>query len=206
MPAIEESGKDLKDKKVRKPKRSSVDKWKKKKWISILASPLFNQQEIGETIAEKPEKIVGRTIKVNLRNLTKEVRRSYATVFFKIKEVKGLKAYTELIGHEIPIVNIKRILSRRVSKIESNIVLESKDNKKFKIKSVIITGKKFTKSKKTALLKAMQLKLVSEAKQKNFENLMQEILFNKLSTIIQKESKKLGLIKRVEIIKTKQLK
>ena len=51
-----EEQKEKKEKKVIQ-KRTTFDKWKRKKWYKIIAPAEFNKTELGETIAEKTKKI-----------------------------------------------------------------------------------------------------------------------------------------------------
>jgi len=61
-----------------KPKKKSktTDKWKKKAWYTIIAPEEFERRELGETIAEKPETLIGRLITVQQENLQTSQRNS----------------------------------------------------------------------------------------------------------------------------------
>ncbi len=183
--------------------RRTTDKWKKKKWFTVYAPKLFDQKEIGETVAEKPETLQGRIIKINVRTLTGNPKKQHITLFFKIKDVQGLKAYTKVLGHEINPNFLKRVIRRRTSKMETNQVLELKDGEKTRVKAVVVSGRKLTKIKETAVRKIMMEKIAYASKKKDFDDFLNEMIFGNIAIKIQNDAKKIGSIRRVEIAKTK---
>ncbi len=200
-----------KEQKKTKPKikktdsRRTTDKWKKKKWYTIFAPKMFDQKEIGETVAEKPETLENRVINLSARDLTGNPKKQYVNLYFKIFDVQGLKAYTKLIGHKINPGFLKRIVRRRTSKMEINQIVNLKENQKARVKAVVVTGRKLTKIKETAVRKIMIEKIAYISKKMDFEDFVNEMIFGNIAFKIQNEAKKVGLIKRVEIVKTKLL-
>lgn len=200
--------KELKKQKT-KPKlkktdsKRTADKWKKKKWFTIFAPKLFDQREVGETVAEKPETLIGRVIKVNARELTGNPKKQHITLFFKIKDVQGLKAYTKLMGHEINSNFLKRVIRRRTSKMETNQIVALKEGEKARVKSVVVSGRKLTGIKGTAVRKVMIEKIAYSSKKRDFDDFVNEMVFGNIAIKIQNEAKKIGMIRRVEVIKTK---
>ena len=45
-------------------KKKTVDKWKKKTWFTIIAPKEFDRKEIGTTVSEKPQSVMGRVIEI----------------------------------------------------------------------------------------------------------------------------------------------
>ena len=45
-------------------------KKKQKIWYSLIAPSMFGKKKIGETPADDPEKVLGRTVEVSLQELT----------------------------------------------------------------------------------------------------------------------------------------
>ncbi|MBI2598211.1 MAG: hypothetical protein HYW50_03375 [Candidatus Diapherotrites archaeon] len=88
-------------KKIVSGKKRKVDKWKKKTWFTIIAPKEFAGKEIGTTVAEKPENLLGRTIWVSVRDLAAQARKQHVTIIFKIFDVKGNKAFAKAAGHFI---------------------------------------------------------------------------------------------------------
>ena len=46
------------------------DKWKLKKWYTIVAPPVFGNAILGTTPADDPDKLIGRVIESTLYDLT----------------------------------------------------------------------------------------------------------------------------------------
>lgn len=57
-------------KQVTRETKKLKDKWKSKVWYPVIAPDMFNRVQIGETLADEPEKLIGRTIEVTLQDLT----------------------------------------------------------------------------------------------------------------------------------------
>lgn len=184
-----------------KPKRT-VDKWKKKKWFTIYAPKLFDQKVVGETVAEKPELLKGRIISVSARDVTNQPRKQHVSLNFKVRDVQALKVYTELVGHEVKPSFLKRMIRRRSSKIETNQIVQLKNESKASVKTVVLSMKKLRERQKTAIRKIMIQKIDYAGKKKDFDDFVQELVFGHVAAKIGNEAKKIALIKRVEVVKS----
>ncbi len=198
--------KETKQPKV-KPKRvdtrRTTDKWKKKKWFTIFAPKMFDQKELGETVAEKPETLINRVINVNAREMTGNPKKQHINLSMKVFDVQGLKAYTKLTGHEINPNFLKRNIRRRISKMETTQTVSLKNGQKAAVKAIVVSARKMPKIKETAVRKVMIEKIAYASKKRDFEDFVNEMVFGNIATKIQNEAKKIGIIKRVEIAKTR---
>ncbi len=185
--------------------KRTVSKWKKKRWFKIIAPAEFDRKTLGETPAEKPDLLVGRTIKINLGDLTSERKQRHITITFMIESVQGDNAFTITKGHSVDNSYMKRIVKRRRSKIEIVQTVTTQDNAKIKIKTITVTTKKISKIQKTEIGHIMRELIEYAAAKKSFRQLEQEAVFGILALKILKKSKKIAPIKRVEIIKTKAI-
>ena len=113
-------------------------KKKKKKWVSILASPEFNNQEIGETFLEEEQQAMGRVVEVNLMMLTRDPKKQNYNVYFKVNEVKNNQANTELFQYRIQIAQLKKITKQGKNKVDDSFIYNTKDDKKVTIKPILI--------------------------------------------------------------------
>lgn len=198
----EQAGKE--EKRVRKTSdKRTIDKWKKKKWYTIVAPKEFDSKEIGETPVEKIKLLEGRIINSNLGDLTAQRQKRHISISFKINKVEGLKAYTTLVGHQTNISYLGRVIRRRSSKIETVQNVTTKDKKTVKIKTVAITARRAKNRQKTAI-RHMMVDLVSKAaKKKEYSQFMQEVIFGAVSSKIFNDAKKIFPLKRVEIVKSR---
>ncbi len=111
----------------------------KKKWYEVLSTHHFGNQVIGETVANEDKTLMGRLVKANLGNITKDIKLQNIKMSFKINEIKDGKANTEVKGYELATNYIKRIVRSGRSKIEDSFILTTKDNIKVRIKPLILT-------------------------------------------------------------------
>jgi len=183
--------------------KGTVDKWKSKKWFSILAPKMFNSRQIGQTIAIEPKKMIGRVIQINLGELTGDYNsRQRVTVKFKIDSLQGNDAITKFLGHAIPPESLRAMMRKRSAKIYVNQKVRTRDNKEFTVKSSIIVDRKATRSNKTAIGKKFEEFVAEEARNTKFIDLMSNLINNRIAITAKKELHKIYPVKQVVIEKT----
>ncbi len=205
MPAIVENPQEEKKQKV-VSKRKTVDKWKKKKWFTVFAPEAFDRKELCETVSEKPELLVNRTVSVNAGDLTKQMKLNHIFLRFKVDNVQAQKAYTQIVGHEIKDSYLRKFVRRRSNKVMTVQDIQTSDGKKVHIKAVAITGKRASKPKETAIRKLMAEEIAKANGKKDFNQLVQELIFGNTASRIFKAISKVAAIKRVEITKSALIK
>src|SRR3989338_1252856 len=151
----------------------------KKKWYEILATNHFNNQPIGETVANDDKSLIGRIIEANLGSLTRDAKLQNIKIKFKINEVKDGKAYTEIKGCELVNNYIKRITRSGRSKIDDSFLFITKDDVKIRIKPMILT--KF-KSQRSAL------KGIKDFARKEFSEYIKKETYDKIVTDLVNKS------------------
>ena len=171
----------------------------KKRWFSIIAPRLFNNQVIGETFIVDPSVIVGRTVPVNLMNLTRNMKNQNINVKFEIKSITGEKALTEIVGYEMSPSSIKRMVRRGKDKLDQSFVVETAEGKKIRFKTLIIARGNTKQSVTSALVKNNEEILKRTAKKLNYENLVQELITHKLQSNIKRQLSKIYPLKTWEI-------
>ncbi len=186
-------------------KTKTVDKWKRKRWYKIYAPPEFDRKEIGETPAEKPELVAGRTIKANAREISGQPKKGHMDIWFKITEVQGLNAQTKTFGLEVKPATMKRIVRRRSSKIDCVKDVLTKNGVHTRVKMSIITQRKTNKIKESHI----RIKALEETQKiaggMEFSQLVIETAFGDITGQIQAAVKNIAGIKRVEVMKIEQL-
>jgi small subunit ribosomal protein S3Ae len=181
---------------------TAKDKWKKKKWFKIFAPKLFDGKELGETVADDPKKVLGRTIEGNIRNLTASAKRTQFSVRFRISKIEGSNAYTDILGHEVPRVFIARFVKRESSKIEDVQFIKTKDGKNIKIVSDIITDVKANKEQASSIRKALREGIMKESKSRNFDDFFMRIVDESINKELKENLSKIMPIKIVILAKT----
>lgn len=199
---VENTGK----KKKRASAKRTVDKWKRKKWFKVYSSKEFDQKEIAETPAEKDKAVPGRTVMANLGDLTGERQKRHITIKFKITEVKGQQAYTEIVQQEASHGYLNRLIRRKSSKIEAIQTVTTKDSRKVKIKTLALSQKKLDRRQEMAVRKVIVESVEKSAAKNDFSPFIQLVVFGVLASKLFKDLKKVVPLKRVEIIKSTVLK
>lgn len=193
--------KQEKKKPVKKAK--SIDKWKKKQWYNIIAPPEFDKRTIGETVAEKPKNVFGRTVFVDLGTLSGQRQKRHIAVIFKVERVEGNNASTFILGHEISGGFLNRLVRRRMSKVETTQNVKTADGKKIKVKTIALSVRKLSRRQEAAVRKKMVELIENSAEKKPFSQFSQEMVFGVTASKLFKQLSKIAPLKRVEVVKSR---
>lgn len=185
--------------------RAVRDKWKLKKWYTVIAPPVFNNAVLGTTPADDPLKLIGRVMEVTLYDLTGDFTQVHVHLFFQIIKVEEDKAYTRFKGHELARDYMKSLIRRRSSKIQGIFNVQTKDGYGLRITAVALTAYRCKTSQKRAIRKIMQNIIVKRASEMTFDELIQAMLFGDLAQEIFQEAKKIYPLRKVEVYKSKLL-
>ncbi len=187
-----------------KPKvqRKTADKWKKKAWYTIVAPPEFESKELAETIAEKPEMLIGRIVNVTGRELANQPKKQHVKIMFKVGSISGNRAHAEAIGHYIKDDFMRRTVRRRSSKVMSVKAFPTKDGATVKIKTIVVTEKKTARGQRASLLKKTEEMLGKIILEINSKKIVDELVFGTIPNKVYPEIRKIVPIKRIEITKS----
>ncbi|NPA97787.1 MAG: 30S ribosomal protein S3ae [Crenarchaeota archaeon] len=181
------------------------DKWKLKKWYTVIAPPIFGEISIGTTPADDPLKLIGRVMETTLYDITGDITQVHIRLYFQIIKVEGDKAYTRFKGHEISRDYMKSLIRRKSSKIQGIFNVETKDHYKLRLTIVALTSYRCKTSQKRAIRKIMEEYVKSKVPQLTLDELIQEMLFGRMSAEIMERARKIYPIRKVEIYKSKLL-
>jgi len=180
--------------------RKTVDKWKKKKWFTVLASRTFDKKVLGETPAEKPKNLMGRTMTTTLDNLTGQRAKREYTLTFKVNDIQGQTASTRISMFAINRGALGRTIRRRNSKaalVETIAVAGGEA----KTTIVVVTDRKATRDQERGI-RALIKQEYANLKGKDFEDLVKELLMGEFSNELFKKASKICLVKRVIVAKS----
>lgn len=180
----------------------SVSKQRRgKRWYTVFAPEQFDRAELGETMADEPEKVVGRTIQTTLGELTDDQSQNNTKLIFKVTDVGSDSAYTEFIEHELTRDYLRSLVRRGASKVDATITVLTTDDYRVRIQPVSLTTKKADRSQERAIRRVM-IDLVEEAaKERTFEGLVDSVVEGRLSSAIYAEAKQVYPLRRVEVQK-----
>jgi len=178
---------------------TEILKKKKKKWYGILASPEFNNIEIGETLADSEESLIGRSLEVNLANITNDPKSQNIKIKFKINQVKGNEAYTEVYRYELSSTYIKRVVKPTKNKVDDSILFATKDNIKIRIKPLFLTKALVKKSILTMLRIKSREYLQNYFKENEYKKLIQDLVSHNIQKDLKNILKKIYPLNTAEI-------
>lgn len=163
---------------------------------------MFESKEIAHVLASEEKNLLNRVIPIGLDALTGDLSQAYATVFFRISEVKGQTAFTKLIGHELSRSYLRTLVRRRRNVLYDVIDITTRDGVPLRLKVGVFTAYKVSHSARTAIRAAVREEIAMRAKEMDFSLLEQEVIFRKFAARLYNRAKKIAPIKRVEIYKS----
>jgi small subunit ribosomal protein S3Ae len=197
---------NLKEIIMARKQQKKVDSWKEKKWYNIVAPEFLNRTQVGQTIASDPELMIDRIIETTVGEMTSDMSKNNIKMRFRIVRINGDVAETAFLGHHLTNDYIRSIVKRQTSKIDAILTVRTADGYIVTIKPTCFTVKRARTSQIKAIRALMTRIVVRRAVKINFEDLIQEIVTGKLSSMVYKQTKNIYPLRRVEIRKTEVIK
>ena len=167
----------------------------------MLAPEQFDRAELGETIAEEPNQVVGRTVETTLGELTDDQSQNNTKLKFKITDVGSDSAYTEFVEHELARDYLRSLVRRGASKVDAVLTVRTTDDYRVRLQPVAFTTKKADRSQEQAIRSVMTDIVEDAASERTFEGLVDSVVEGRLSSAIYGEAKTIYPLRRVEVQK-----
>ncbi len=180
-------------------KKVSRIKAQKKVWYRITAPKLFGQKEIGEAYLATPTAAVGRLMKINLKELTGNVKDQNAYARFVISGVSGSTLITENVGYELTASYVKRMVRKNADRMDDYMVFVSKDGKKIMLKTIALTLHKTHRSVQIVIRKHLAAGIKEELSKNDFETFLTNVVTMRLQSTLKKKLSKIYPIKELAI-------
>ncbi len=181
------------------------DKWKLKKWYEVLAPSVFGNIVIGTTPSDDPLKLIGRVMETTLYDITGDITQVHIKLYFQIIEVKDNKAITRFKGHELSRDYIRSLVRRKSSKVQGIFDVSTKDGYRLRLTIIALTAYRCKTSQKKAIRKIMRDYVLERVPQLTLDELINEMIFGKMSQEIAERARKIYPIRKVEVYKSKLL-
>lgn len=166
-------------------------KIKRKLWYKILAPQLFGEKEVGEAYLTNPEVALGRKVKVNLKDLTGNVKDQNAYVEFLINAVSGSSLRTTAVGYELTPSFVKRLVRKGSDRLDDCFVVKLKEGQKVVIKILTITQYKAQRSAQSKLRKQTLQFFKEEAGKSDFDTFLINLIAVRLQAAVKKKCSKI---------------
>ncbi|MFO8132858.1 MAG: 30S ribosomal protein S3ae [Thermoplasmatota archaeon] len=184
------------------PRERLRRKKKAKEWYTVLAPQMFGKAKVAETIADEPEKTIGRNVEVSLQDLTNDFSKSHIKLTFKIVETTGHESHTIFMGHSLTADYVKRMSRRHRAKVDAVFKVETKDGVRMRLKPSALAGKRLQSSQKRAIRSIIIEAMRKEASRHRFTSFVKLMLDGELGKLAYKDSKAIYPVKRVEVYKS----
>lgn len=165
--------------------RAGKQSAKKKKWVKIVSPKFLGERELGETYLEEVSSAMGKTVSINLMKVTGDIKTQNCTVKFVVYETKDGLLRTKIVSYTYLPSSIKRMVRRRMNRVDDSIVVRTKDNVRIRIKPMLLTHGKASKSIEYALRAGMKQELISRIKKMNYEELFSSVIKNNIQMDIK---------------------
>ena len=159
-----------------KDKKKKLLKVKKKRWVEILAPKIFKEVSLGKTYLPEKEAAIGREMKVNLMNITKDPKKQAIIVSFKIDKLNGERLGTTLVKYNMQPSAVRRFVRRSKERVDDSFIIKSVDNIRFRVKPILITRNSTSNSVKTALRAKARQDIANEVAKITFDNFIGGVL------------------------------
>jgi len=165
-------------------------KWKRKKWYRIAAPKIFNNKVIGEAFAETSQSLLGRTVEVNLMQLTGNIKKQNLVLKLKTNDVKDDVGQTTIMEFYMQPASIKRFVRKGTTKIDESFCCYTRDKVLVRIKPLLLTRTKTNSSVSRDLRKRTRTWLTNTITTLTFENFINDLCLFKiqrdLKTVLDK--------------------
>ena len=162
-------------------------KGKKRAWFKIIGPSLFHHQELGESFLSSGSQGIGRTVGVNLKELTGNVKDQNASVSFRITTLDKGTLQTIPIGYRLSPAFIRRVVKKNVNRIDGYVTGSTQDHQKVIIKTLFITWRKTNRSARALLQKKATEYLQEELGKGTFSDFLGNVVGQRVQQALRKQ-------------------
>lgn len=180
------------------------DKWREKKWVTVLAPSAFNNVPVAYIPITDDASALGRVIEVTLFDIIKgDPSQHQYKLYFQINKVEGDTATTIFKRYEYAKEFLRSLVRRGSSLINFIGDYKTKDGYIFRIKIIALTQKKLNTSRKHALRLIARDVMLKTIPEMTIEQFVQATAFGKINSDIMAAVKKIIHVRHVGIEKAK---
>jgi len=182
------------------------DKWREKKWITVIAPDSFNNVPIAYIPITNDETAKGRVIEVTLFDILKgDTSQHQYKIYFQIDKVEGDKATTIFKRYEYAKEFLRSLVRRGSSKINFLAEVKTKDGYIFRIKIIALTHRPLNTSRKHALRLIAKDVMDKTIPSMTIDQFVQATCYGKINSDILAAAKKVIRMRHVGLEKVKLL-
>jgi small subunit ribosomal protein S3Ae len=179
------------------------DKWRDKKWYTVMSPPYFGGVELGAIPADDPSKLIGRIVDGTLYDITNDFAHQYLKLYFRVEEVEGKTAHTVFKGHEYSRDFLRSLVRRRTTRVDGIFNVTTKDKYGLTLAVSVFTLSRIKTSQEQEIRKIMSKIVKEKASTLTFDQFVQELVLGKVASDIYNDSKKISPLRHVGVRKSK---
>ena len=189
---------------VRRKTRKIKDKWKEKKWVTVLAPDAFNNIPIAYIPVTSDETAKGRVLEVTLFEILKgDPSQHQYKLFFQVDKVNQEKATTIFKRYEYAKEFLRSLIRRGSSRINFILDAETKDGYIFRIKMLALSHRELNTSRKHALRLIAKDVIEKTVRNMTLDQFVQASCYGKINSDIMAAAKKGIHLRHVGLEKVK---
>ncbi len=180
------------------------DKWREKKWVTVLAPDSFNNVPIAYIPITDEKNSPGRVLEVTLFDILKgDPSQHQYKMYFQLDKVQDEKASTIFKRFEYSKEFLRSLVRRGSSKINFIIDAKTKDGYIFRIKVLALTHRALNTSRQHALRLIMRDIINKTVPEMTIDQFVQATCYGKINSDIMAAAKKVIRIRHVGLEKVK---
>ena len=186
--------------------RKIKDKWKEKRWVTVLAPDSFNNIPVAYVPITSDKTAVGRVVEATLFDILKgDPSQHQYKLFFQINKVTEEKATTVFKRYEYAKEFLRSLIRRGSSRINFVIDSKTKDGYVFRIKILTLSHRELNTSRKHALRLEAKKQIERIVPQMTIDEFVQAACYGKINSDIMAATKKIIRVRHVGLEKVKLL-
>jgi small subunit ribosomal protein S3Ae len=184
------------------------DKWREKRWITVLASPGFQRAPIAYIPITSNEIAMGKVIETTLFDLVRDdpQQNMLIKLHFQITGIDGNSASTVLKGEEYSREYLRSLIRRGASMVSFIRDFKTKDNALVRVYVVAFTLGRINSSRKHEIRLASNRVIAERASGLFYEQFAQEAVKQTIARELYENSKGIAKIRHIGIRKIKLIK
>ena len=186
--------------------RKIKDKWKEKRWVTVLAPDSFNNIPVAYVPITSDKTAVGRVVEATLFDILKgDPSQHQYKLFFQINKVTEEKATTVFKRYEYAKEFLRSLIRHGSSRINFVIDTKTKDGYVFRIKILTLSHRELNTSRKHALRLEAKKQIERIVPQMTIDEFVQAACYGKINSDIMAATKKIIRVRHVGLEKVKLL-
>jgi small subunit ribosomal protein S3Ae len=184
------------------------DKWREKRWVTVLSSPGFGRVPIAYVPITSEEIATGKVIETTLFDITRQdpQQNMLIKLHFQITGVTGNQASTVLKGEEYSREYLRSLVRRGASMVNFIRDYKTKDNATVRVYVVAFTIGRINSSRKHEIRINSNKVIADKAASSFYEQFAQESVKQVLARELYENSKGIAKIRHIGVRKIKLIK